>query len=78
MADPTERPGPLGTGEGEAPLVGPSPQNVALRTMASDIASIQSSGGGQPRSYTPPPPPPRSGTPLPPPPSFSRPTPAIP
>jgi hypothetical protein len=45
----------LGTGEGESPLAVPDikPENIAVRTMSSDISSIQAQGGGQPVSYTP-------------------------
>lgn len=48
----------IGTGEGESPLAVPT-QNVTARTMTSDLASMQSSGGGQPRPYVPPPTPPQ-------------------
>lgn len=45
----------LGTGEGESPLAIPEikPENIAVRTMSSDAASIQAQGGGQPAAYTP-------------------------
>jgi hypothetical protein len=45
----------LGTGEGESPLAIPDikPENLAARTMNSDLASIQNQGGGQPVAYTP-------------------------
>jgi hypothetical protein len=45
----------LGTGEGESPLAIPDikPENIAARTMNSDMASIQTQGGGQPVAYTP-------------------------
>ncbi|MEK7629954.1 MAG: hypothetical protein AAB432_01040 [Patescibacteria group bacterium] len=45
----------LGNGEGESPLT-PSPKpNIELRTMASDLKSLEESGGTAPRSYVPPP-----------------------
>lgn len=45
----------LGTGEGESPLAIPDikPENLTARTMNSDVASIQTQGGGQPVAYTP-------------------------
>lgn len=45
----------LGTGEGESPLTIPDikPENIVVRTMSSDVSSIQAQGGGQPVSYTP-------------------------
>ena len=56
MADPSENKQPiLGTGEGEVPLVKPSP-DIQVRTMASDINSLGETGGQNVRSYTPPPP----------------------
>lgn len=49
----------IGTGEGESPLV-PAPQNeITMRTMASDVASMKEMGGGDPRPYVP------SATPIP-------------
>ncbi|RJQ30109.1 hypothetical protein C4565_00890 [Candidatus Parcubacteria bacterium] len=43
----------IGTGEGESPII-PAPQNdVVMRTMASDTASIKEMGGGDPHPYTP-------------------------
>lgn len=42
----------IGMGEGEAPLAKPS-EKMDMRTMASDIASMQETGGGMPRPYTP-------------------------
>lgn len=43
----------IGTGEGESPLA-PAPQNeVTMRTMASDVASMKEMGGGEPRPYKP-------------------------
>jgi len=43
----------IGTGEGESPLA-PAPQNeITMRTMASDVASMKEMGGGDPRPYTP-------------------------
>ncbi|MDO8557143.1 MAG: hypothetical protein Q7R98_01630 [Candidatus Jorgensenbacteria bacterium] len=42
----------IGTGEGEVPLAPPI-QNVTMRTMGSDIKSMQQSGGGAPTPYTP-------------------------
>ena len=44
----------LGTGEGEVPLVKPSP-DVQVRTMASDINSLKETGGQNVKPYTPPP-----------------------
>jgi hypothetical protein len=46
----------LGTGEGESPLAPPPPQNINVRTMISDLKSMQDTGGAAPRPYTPPPP----------------------
>lgn len=45
----------IGTGEGESPLAKPqnSAEKVDLRTLASDAASIEQSGGGVPVPYTP-------------------------
>ena len=49
----------IGTGEGEVPQrelsEAPGVSNLDMRTSASDVASIKESGGGAPRSYTPPP-----------------------
>ncbi|TSC52748.1 MAG: hypothetical protein LiPW41_118 [Parcubacteria group bacterium LiPW_41] len=43
----------IGAGEGESPLV-PAPQNeITMRTMASDVASMKEMGGGDPRPYVP-------------------------
>ncbi len=43
----------IGTGEGESPLA-PAPQNeMTVRTMASDVASMKEMGGGEPRPYKP-------------------------
>lgn len=52
----------LGTGEGESPLAIPEikTENMAVRTMNSDAASIQNQGGGQPMAYTPNPVPPKT------------------
>jgi hypothetical protein len=57
-------PRPIGSGEGEVPLAAPT-QNVTARTMASDLASMQSAGGGQPRPYVPPPAPQHAPQPMP-------------
>ncbi|MEK7464586.1 MAG: hypothetical protein AAB617_02295 [Patescibacteria group bacterium] len=49
---------PLGTGEGESPIVpsqGSEKLDVTMRTSASDIKSMQDSGGQVPRPYVPPP-----------------------
>ena len=46
---------PLGTGEGEIPLAQTPAPKIDIRTMASDIKSVEESGGGAPRPYTPPP-----------------------
>lgn len=43
----------IGDGEGETPLAKQPVEKVDMRTMASDIASLQETGGGIPRSYTP-------------------------
>lgn len=64
----------LPTGEGEVPLA-PSPQpKTEVRTMGSDLRSMQEQGGGEPRPYvprpTPAPPPAPGGSPAP----FSKPT----
>ncbi len=74
-------PKPISTGEGEVPLappIGVPPQpKVEVRTMNSDLRSMQERGGGEPRPYVPKPitPPPMggtgSGTPAP---SFSKPS----
>jgi hypothetical protein len=46
-------PTPLGTGEGEVPLSTPPQLNVEVRTMTSDLKSLNESGGSAPRPYTP-------------------------
>lgn len=43
----------IGDGEGEIPLAKQPNEKVDVRTMASDIASIQETGGAIPRPYTP-------------------------
>lgn len=43
----------IGDGEGEIPLAKQPNEKVDVRTMASDIASIQETGGATPRPYTP-------------------------
>lgn len=45
----------IGTGEGESPLMkqGSSNEKTEVRTMQSDAASIQQTGGGAPQPYTP-------------------------
>lgn len=50
-----KNPQPIGTGEGEVPLVDPSSSKIDLRTMSSDMSSIKEMGGNVPRPYTPPP-----------------------
>lgn len=50
----------LGTGEGESPLATPPAPSIDMRTMSSDVKSIEESGGGVPRPYVPPPPMPGS------------------
>ncbi|MFA6407547.1 MAG: hypothetical protein WCV80_02475 [Candidatus Paceibacterota bacterium] len=42
----------IGTGEGEVPLA-KIPTEPTMRTMASDVASIKETGGGEPRPYIP-------------------------
>ena len=42
----------IGTGEGEVPLA-KVPSAPMMRTMASDVASIKETGGGEPRPYIP-------------------------
>lgn len=50
----------IGTGEGESPLSGPINNQDTLRTMGSDLKSLQETGGQTVKPYTPPssPPPP--------------------
>ena len=43
----------LGTGEGEVPLAKMPSDKIDVRTMASDVTSMQETGGGMPRPYTP-------------------------
>ncbi len=43
----------IGDGEGEIPLAKQPTEKVDMRTMASDIASMQETGGTMPRPYTP-------------------------
>lgn len=43
----------LGTGEGEIPLAKMPSDKIDIRTMASDVTSVQETGGGMPRSYAP-------------------------
>lgn len=43
----------IGDGEGEIPLAKQPQEKVDMRTMASDIASMQDTGGTMPRAYTP-------------------------
>jgi len=43
----------LGTGEGEIPLAKMPSDKIDVRTMASDVTSMQETGGGMPRPYTP-------------------------
>jgi len=43
----------LGTGEGEIPLAKMPSDKIDVRTMASDAMSMQETGGGMPRPYTP-------------------------
>lgn len=43
----------LGTGEGEVPLAKMPSDKIDVRTMASDAMSMQETGGGMPRPYTP-------------------------
>lgn len=43
----------IGDGEGEIPLAKQPTEKVDMRTMASDIASMQETGGAMPRPYTP-------------------------
>jgi len=43
----------IGDGEGEVPLAKRPVEKVDMRTMASDIASLQETGGVSPRPYTP-------------------------
>ncbi len=44
---------PIGTGEGEAPLAPPPAPKIDIRTMQSDVRSMQESGGGTPQPYAP-------------------------
>jgi hypothetical protein len=48
-----QAPGFIGTGEGESPLANPMPQNINIRTMGSDVQSIGSNDGSQPKGYEP-------------------------
>lgn len=43
----------LGTGEGEIPLAKMPSEKIDIRTMASDVTSMQETGGGMPRPYAP-------------------------
>lgn len=43
----------LGTGEGEVPLAKMPSEKIDIRTMASDMKSVEESGGGAPRPYSP-------------------------
>ncbi len=43
----------IGTGEGEVPLAKPPIADMTMRTMGSDISSMKTSGGGEPRPYAP-------------------------
>lgn len=43
----------IGTGEGEVPLANAPMTNINMRTMASDVASIKETGGGEPKPYNP-------------------------
>ncbi|MBI5732387.1 hypothetical protein HY967_00295 [Candidatus Jorgensenbacteria bacterium] len=72
----------IGTGEGEVPLAPPPTPKIDVRTMASDLKSMEEGGTGLPRAYTPPPPinpvtppPTPSQTPTPTPPSIPSPLP---
>ena len=52
-ADNSNRSQFLGTGEGEIPLAKMPSEKIDVRTMASDVTSMQETGGGIPRPYSP-------------------------